>query len=112
MQNSDWAVDNCRHRGEDDRSPGRRARHPLVNPNASAMAVDPFPAVRSTIRFLLNGEPISAGGGAPQTTLLEFLRDHRRLTGTKEGCAEGDCGACTVVLAQLDAGGQRLTWNP
>jgi xanthine dehydrogenase small subunit len=76
------------------------------------MAVAPAPAVRAPIRFLLNGEPVSADGVVPQTTLLEFLRDHRRLTGTKEGCAEGDCGACTVVLAQLDAGGQRLTWNP
>ena len=42
------------------------------------------------IRFLLNGERVDAAGVSPQTTLLEFLRDERRLTGTKEGCAEGD----------------------
>jgi xanthine dehydrogenase small subunit len=62
------------------------------------------------IRFLLNGEPVEVAGVAPQTTLLEWLREHRRLTGTKEGCAEGDCGACTVVVAE--AGGAGLDWRP
>jgi len=63
------------------------------------------------IRFLLNGVLVAAEGVSPQTTLLEFLRDHRRLTGTKEGCAEGDCGACTVVLAGPAPGGG-LAWRP
>ena len=76
------------------------------------MAVVPSPAVRAPIRFLLNGEPVAVEGVAPQTTLLEFLRDHRRLTGAKEGCAEGDCGACTVVLAQRVEGASRLDWKP
>jgi len=62
------------------------------------------------IRFLLNGEPIEVAGVSPQTTLLEYLRDERRLTGTKEGCAEGDCGACTVVIAQR--AGDGLAWKP
>jgi len=73
---------------------------------------DPSPVDRAPIRFLLNGEPVAATGHAPQTTLLEYLRDHRRLTGTKEGCAEGDCGACTVILCERTAGGTRVEWKP
>ena len=59
----------------------------------------------TALRFLLNGEPVTVTGQSPQTTLLEYLRDERRLTGTKEGCAEGDCGACTVMLSQRNAAG-------
>jgi len=62
------------------------------------------------ITFLLNGERIDVDGVAPQTTLLEYLRDERRLTGTKEGCAEGDCGACTVIVAER--AGDALAWKP
>ena len=51
-----------------------------------------------TIRFTLNGAPVEVAGISPMTTLLDWLREHRGLKGTKEGCAEGDCGACTVVL--------------
>lgn len=58
-----------------------------------------------TIRFLLDGEVQEVAGCAPTTTVLEYLRDRLGRCGTKEGCAEGDCGACTVVLAELaDAG--------
>src|SRR4051794_11153625 len=55
-----------------------------------------------SIRFTLNGEPVDIAGVSPMTTLLDWLRDHRGLKGTKEGCAEGDCGACTVVLERAD----------
>ncbi len=57
-----------------------------------------------TIRFLLNGAPVALTDPAPDTTLLDWLRGPRALTGTKEGCNEGDCGACTVTVSTLEDG--------
>lgn len=57
------------------------------------------------ISFLLNGARVSLTDVPPTTTLLDWLREDRGLTGTKEGCNEGDCGACTVMIS--DAQGSR-----
>ena len=59
----------------------------------------------SDIAFHLNGTPVRVTGEPATRTLLDWLRDGRGLTGTKEGCNEGDCGACTVMVT--DAAGSR-----
>jgi xanthine dehydrogenase small subunit len=61
-----------------------------------------------SIRFVLDGEILELHDVDPTRTVLQFLREDMRRTGTKEGCAEGDCGACTVVLAELDRSGAEV----
>jgi xanthine dehydrogenase small subunit len=58
--------------------------------------------MRDTVYFTLNGKPVAVKNPDPTGTLLNWLRQNRALTGTKEGCAEGDCGACTVVVGDPD----------
>jgi len=53
--------------------------------------------MKQTLSFVLNGEPVEVDI-EPHLTLLEVLRDTLGLTGTKEGCGAGECGACTVLL--------------
>ena len=62
------------------------------------------------IRFILDGEVIEVTNPDPTGTVLDLLRYTLRRTGTKEGCAEGDCGACTVVLGELD-GEDSVKWR-
>jgi len=61
------------------------------------------------IRFLLDGEVVSVVPRDPTRTVLQYLREDLVRTGTKEGCAEGDCGACTVVVAELQ--GEQVAWR-
>jgi xanthine dehydrogenase small subunit len=65
------------------------------------------PAVKN-IRFIRKGEVVNLGNVPPGRTVLELLREDLGCTGTKEGCGEGDCGACTVVLGQIEDGALRL----
>lgn len=63
--------------------------------------------MRNAINFLLGNEQRSLTDISPTTTVLEYLRDHECRKGTKEGCGEGDCGACTVVVGEPFAGSMR-----
>ena len=67
-------------------------------------------AARDALRFRFRGGDVELRQFSPRATVLDWLREDMGAKGTKEGCAEGDCGACTVVLARLKGG--RLAYEP
>jgi xanthine dehydrogenase small subunit len=64
------------------------------------------------VRFVLDGHIHSAQGERRTTTVLDYLREKLHRTGTKEGCAEGDCGACVVLVGELADQATRIAWRP
>ncbi len=63
-----------------------------------------------TVRFVLDGAIVEVGSQHFGTTVLDYLREHLHRTGTKEGCAEGDCGACVVLIGELNADGTAIAY--
>ncbi len=68
--------------------------------------------VTNTVRCVLDGKIVEAQGERRTTTVLDYLREQLHRTGTKEGCAEGDCGACVVMVGELNAAGTGVDYVP
>ena len=68
--------------------------------------------VTNSVRFVLDGKIVEAQGARRTTTVLDYLREQMHRTGTKEGCAEGDCGACVVLVGELNAAGTGVDYVP
>lgn len=77
---------------------------PRMDTSRPSAATSTVPA-HPTLRVVRRGEVVAINNVPPTRTLLELLRDDLGLTGTKEGCRSGDCGACTVVLGEPDGSG-------
>jgi xanthine dehydrogenase small subunit len=87
----------------------------LLRMDATALPPTTTPAPPATpvtappLTLLRRGQPVTLHAVPPHRTLLQVLREDLRLSGTKEGCRSGDCGACTVVLEEPDGQGGTRT---
>ena len=94
-----------------------------INRYLTGMSQEPTPAISPAehtaltaqtarpLRFVHRGAVVEVSGLAPTTSVLSWLREHAACTGTKEGCNEGDCGACTVLVGELQPAGT-VAWKP
>ncbi len=69
----------------------------MLNPRDRSLRPAPPPISSMQVNFTVNGRQVAAEV-EPWTTLLDFLRDELKLTGTKKGCDHGQCGACTILV--------------
>ena len=74
-------------------------------------ANDKGAGLRGSLTFRFRGRTVALDSFAPRATLLDWLREEAGAKGTKEGCNEGDCGACTIVLSRLQPDGA-LSYEP
>lgn len=81
---------------------------PFSNLVAASVSVDP---PSNTILLYVNGRRHQLPSPPPSLLLVSFLRDTLRLTGTKIGCGEGGCGACTVILGSYDKATQKVSFR-
>src|SRR5207244_1325429 len=79
------------------RSPASLHAAPPPSPLNAPLSARRPPMPKTHVSTIINGEPVEFLC-EPQQTLLDVLRDELNLTGSKEGCSSGDCGACTVIV--------------
>jgi xanthine dehydrogenase small subunit len=108
-RNSDAYSKNCvQESGNNVDKEKVACEHAAIGLGGAARGTGMTDKERAVVRFLLGGEVVEVDDVNPSRSVLSYLREDLRRKGTKEGCAEGDCGACTVVLGELCGNDVRL----